>query len=78
MLDYLAESQKLLERAPTSKDTGIPPPSEGMIYISKYPGYLPDIACYNGHPRTKASSESTGPCCLDSYMTLHMAPEEDL
>ncbi|GFV29689.1 hypothetical protein TNCV_330551 [Trichonephila clavipes] len=44
MHDFLAESQKLLERAPSSKDAGLTPPAEGLLHISKYPeaspGYL--------------------------------------
>ncbi|GFS97800.1 uncharacterized protein TNCV_2017781 [Trichonephila clavipes] len=36
---FLAESQKLLERAPTSKDAGLTPPAERLSNISKYPGY---------------------------------------
>ncbi|GFS86722.1 uncharacterized protein TNCV_2407351 [Trichonephila clavipes] len=42
--DFLAESQKLLERAPTSKNAGLALPAEGLSNISKYlpwasPGY---------------------------------------
>ncbi|GFY04832.1 uncharacterized protein TNCV_3952391 [Trichonephila clavipes] len=37
--DFLAESQKLIEKAPTSKDAGLAPPVEGMSNISKYPGF---------------------------------------
>ncbi|GFU25824.1 uncharacterized protein TNCV_5103791 [Trichonephila clavipes] len=48
--DFLAESQKLLERASTSKDASLTPLAEGLSNISKYPGHLPDIACYVGNP----------------------------
>ncbi|GFV51221.1 hypothetical protein TNCV_2545701 [Trichonephila clavipes] len=44
--DFLEESQKL----PTSKDAVLTPPEEGLSSISKYPGHLPDIACYDGNP----------------------------
>ncbi|GFY31097.1 uncharacterized protein TNCV_4360041 [Trichonephila clavipes] len=37
--DFLAESQKLLKRAPTSKDAGLAPPVEGLSNICKYPGH---------------------------------------
>ncbi|GFV02622.1 uncharacterized protein TNCV_5017901 [Trichonephila clavipes] len=51
--DFLAESLKLIEKAPTSKDVGLIPPAEGMSNISKYPGRLPDFACYDGNPRNQ-------------------------
>ncbi|GFT75940.1 hypothetical protein TNCV_2098741 [Trichonephila clavipes] len=35
-----------LVRSPTSKDTGLTLPAEGLFNISRYPGHLPDIACY--------------------------------
>ncbi|GFU18309.1 uncharacterized protein TNCV_2323091 [Trichonephila clavipes] len=53
--DFLAESQKLLVKVPTSKDADLPPPAEGMSNISKYPGHLPDFACYDGNPRDHRS-----------------------
>ncbi|GFS64861.1 uncharacterized protein TNCV_2000751 [Trichonephila clavipes] len=49
--DFLAESQKLLKKAPTSKNAGLTPPTKGMLNISKYPGHLPDFTCYDGNPR---------------------------
>ncbi|GFT84644.1 hypothetical protein TNCV_4197051 [Trichonephila clavipes] len=45
--DFLAESQKLLERAPTSTDADLTPPMEELLNISKYNGHLPDITCVN-------------------------------
>ncbi|GFU59217.1 uncharacterized protein TNCV_4197491 [Trichonephila clavipes] len=38
--DFLAELQKLLERAPTSKGAGLTPPAKGLSSISKYLGHL--------------------------------------
>ncbi|GFU56074.1 hypothetical protein TNCV_3405371 [Trichonephila clavipes] len=49
----LRKSQKLLKKAPTSKDAGLKPPMDGMSNISKYPGYLPDFTCYDGNPRNQ-------------------------
>ncbi|GFU84443.1 hypothetical protein TNCV_1066251 [Trichonephila clavipes] len=37
----------------TSKDAGLTPLAEGLLNISKYAGYLPDIACYDGNPRNQ-------------------------
>ncbi|GFV95984.1 uncharacterized protein TNCV_2096531 [Trichonephila clavipes] len=54
MHDFLAESQKLFEQAPTSKDAGLTPPAERMSNISKHPGHLPDFICYEGNPRNQA------------------------
>ncbi|GFT53538.1 uncharacterized protein TNCV_3324981 [Trichonephila clavipes] len=70
----LAESQKLPERAPTSKDEGLTPPAEGLSNISKYPGHLSDIACYDNNPRNQGLVRVDGACV---NKTLHMAPEED-
>ncbi|GFV63366.1 uncharacterized protein TNCV_3286081 [Trichonephila clavipes] len=75
MQDFLAESQKLLERVPTSKDAGLTPPAEGMSNTSKYPGHLPDIACYDGNPRNQGLVGVDGACV---NKTLHMAPEEEV
>ncbi|GFW96775.1 uncharacterized protein TNCV_2848311 [Trichonephila clavipes] len=74
-LDFLAESQKLLEKAPTSKDAGLTPPAEGMSNISKYPGHLPDFACYDGNPRNQGLV-GVYVACVNK--TLHMAPEEQV
>ncbi|GFV92762.1 uncharacterized protein TNCV_1376121 [Trichonephila clavipes] len=71
--DFLAESQKLLERGPTSKDAGLTPLAEGMSNISKYPGHLP--ACYDDNPRNQGLVGVDGACV---NKTLHMAPEEDV
>ncbi|GFV04591.1 uncharacterized protein TNCV_294681 [Trichonephila clavipes] len=37
--DFLAETQKLLEKASTSKDAGLTPPTKRMSNIRKYPGH---------------------------------------
>ncbi|GFW98897.1 uncharacterized protein TNCV_4655241 [Trichonephila clavipes] len=66
--DFHAESQKLLERAPTSKDADLTPPAEGLSKISKYPGHLPDIACYNGNPHNLGLVGVDGACI---NKTLH-------
>ncbi|GFV30388.1 uncharacterized protein TNCV_98631 [Trichonephila clavipes] len=66
--DFLAESQKLLERAPTSKDAGLTPKAEGQSNISKYPGHLPDIACYDSIPRKQGLVGVDGACV---NKTLH-------
>ena len=47
MVLVLPEWQKLLERAPTSSVAGLTPPAEGSVNIIEYPGYLPDIPCYD-------------------------------
>ncbi|GFU53526.1 uncharacterized protein TNCV_3169551 [Trichonephila clavipes] len=60
--EFLAESQKLLERAPTSKDAGLTPPVEGLSNISKYPGHLSDIVCYDGNPRNQGLAGVDGDC----------------
>ncbi|GFX84679.1 uncharacterized protein TNCV_724861 [Trichonephila clavipes] len=73
--DFLAESQKLLERAPTSKDEGLTPPAEELSNISKYPGHLPDIARYDGNPRNQGLVGVDGACV---NKTLHMSPEEEV
>ncbi|GFT74024.1 uncharacterized protein TNCV_3707601 [Trichonephila clavipes] len=73
--DFLVESQKLLERVPTSKEAGLPPPGEGLSNISKYPGHLPDIAYYDGNPRNQGVVGVDGACV---NKTLHMAPEEEV
>ncbi|GFV15849.1 uncharacterized protein TNCV_988321 [Trichonephila clavipes] len=72
--DFLAESQKLLERAPTSKDAGLTPPVQGLSNISKYPGHLPDIAYYDGSPRNQGLVGVDGACVKKTH---HMASEED-
>ncbi|GFU56778.1 uncharacterized protein TNCV_4041801 [Trichonephila clavipes] len=73
--DLLAESQKLLKRAPTSKNVGLTPTPEGLSNISKFAGYLPDIAYYDGNPRYQGLVEVNA-----AYVnkTLHMALEEDV
>ncbi|GFW61503.1 uncharacterized protein TNCV_347511 [Trichonephila clavipes] len=74
--DFLAESQKLLERAPTSKDAGLTSPAEGLSNISKYPRHLPDIACYDdGNPSNQGLVGVDGACI---NKTLHMALEEEV
>ncbi|GFW27114.1 uncharacterized protein TNCV_93401 [Trichonephila clavipes] len=60
--DFLAQSQKLFERAPTSKDAGLTPPAEGLSNISKYPEHLPHISCYDGNPRTHCLIGVDGAC----------------
>ncbi|GFV43398.1 uncharacterized protein TNCV_886361 [Trichonephila clavipes] len=72
--DFLAESQKLLERAPISKDAGLIPPAEGLSNINKYPGHLPDIARYDGNSRNQGLVGVDGVCVKKA---LHMALEED-
>ncbi|PRD27628.1 UNVERIFIED_CONTAM: hypothetical protein NCL1_34808 [Trichonephila clavipes] len=73
--DFLAESQKLLERAPTNKDAGLTPSAERMSNIRKYNAHLPDITCYDGSPRNQGLVEVDGACV---NKTLHMAPEEEV
>ncbi|GFV56153.1 uncharacterized protein TNCV_1489301 [Trichonephila clavipes] len=73
--DFLAESQKLLERVSTSKEAGFTPPAEGLSHISKYHGHLPDIACYDGNPRNQGLIGVDGACV---NKTLLMAPEEEV
>ncbi|GFX06391.1 uncharacterized protein TNCV_2939191 [Trichonephila clavipes] len=73
--DFIAESQKLLEKAPSSKDAGLTPPAEGMWNISKYSGHLPDFACNDGNPRNQGLVGVDGACV---NKTLHMAPEEEV
>ncbi|GFT11664.1 uncharacterized protein TNCV_264571 [Trichonephila clavipes] len=73
--DFLAESHKLLEKAPTSKGAGLTSPAEGLSNISKYPGHLPDIACCDGNPRNEGLVRVDGACV---NKTLHMAPEEEV
>ncbi|GFS90534.1 uncharacterized protein TNCV_4097351 [Trichonephila clavipes] len=71
--DFLEESQKLFERAPTSKDAGLTPSAKGLSNIRKYPRRLPDIACYDGNPRNQGIVGIDGACV---HKTLHMALEE--
>ncbi|GFW74684.1 uncharacterized protein TNCV_962591 [Trichonephila clavipes] len=73
--DFLAKSQKLLERASTSKDVGLTPSEEELSNISKYPVHLPDIACYDGSPRNQGLVGIDGACV---NKTLHVAPEEEV
>ncbi|GFW62064.1 uncharacterized protein TNCV_1684951 [Trichonephila clavipes] len=73
--DCLAESQKLLERASTRKDTGLTPPGEGLSNISKYPGRVPDITCYDGNSHNQGIVGVDGACV---NKTLHMGPEEEV
>ncbi|GFU93216.1 uncharacterized protein TNCV_4217421 [Trichonephila clavipes] len=73
--DFLAESQKLLERAPTSKYAGLSPPAEGLSNISKYPGHLLDIACYDGNPCNQGLIRVDVAC---ANKTLYIASEEDV
>ncbi|GFU52052.1 uncharacterized protein TNCV_3224781 [Trichonephila clavipes] len=69
------ESQKLLEKAPTSKDVGLTPAAEGMSNIGKYPGHLPVFSCYDGNPRSQGLVRVDGACV---NKTLHMVPEEEV
>ncbi|GFX01470.1 uncharacterized protein TNCV_1864441 [Trichonephila clavipes] len=46
-----------------------------MSNISKYPGHLPDFACYDGNPRNQGLVGVDGACV---NKTLHMAPEEEV
>ncbi|GFV61387.1 uncharacterized protein TNCV_446031 [Trichonephila clavipes] len=48
--------------SPTSKDAGLTPPADGLSNISKYPGHLPDIACYYGNPRNQDLVGVHGSC----------------
>ncbi|GFV74560.1 uncharacterized protein TNCV_5130021 [Trichonephila clavipes] len=67
------KNKKLLERAPTSKDTGLTPPVEGLSNINKYSGHLPDIARYARNPRNQGLVGVDGACV---NKTLHMPAEE--
>ncbi|GFX04817.1 uncharacterized protein TNCV_2248001 [Trichonephila clavipes] len=60
--DFLAESQKLLEKAPTSKDAGLTPTAEGLSNIRIYPGILPDSACYDRNPPNQSLIGVDGTC----------------
>ncbi|GFU61663.1 uncharacterized protein TNCV_4522051 [Trichonephila clavipes] len=73
--DFLVESQKLLERAPNSKDAGLTLPAEGLPKISTPlpPGW--DIACYDGNPRNQGFHGVDGSCV---NRTLHMASDEEV
>ncbi|GFT12523.1 uncharacterized protein TNCV_5093301 [Trichonephila clavipes] len=73
--DFLAESQKLLEKVPSSKDACLTPSAEGMSNISKYPEHLLDFACYDGIPCNQGLVGVDGACV---NKTLHMAPEEEV
>ncbi|GFV42502.1 uncharacterized protein TNCV_1293801 [Trichonephila clavipes] len=66
--DFLAESQKLLEKAPTSKEEGLTPPTKGMSNISKYSWLLPDFACCNGNQSSQPGPRRSrrGLCKQDS------------
>ncbi|GFW62377.1 uncharacterized protein TNCV_290511 [Trichonephila clavipes] len=71
--DFLAESQKLLKKAPTRKDACITPPAEGMSNISKYSGHLLDFTCYDGNPRTSALKCASAPSCWNHILALMLA-----
>ncbi|GFU54647.1 uncharacterized protein TNCV_2161181 [Trichonephila clavipes] len=73
--DFLAEPQKLLKNTATRKNAGLTPPAEGMSSISKYPGRLPDFACYDGNLCNQGLVEVDEACV---NKTLHMAPEEEI
>ncbi|GFU75153.1 uncharacterized protein TNCV_2055961 [Trichonephila clavipes] len=64
--DFLAESQKLLEKAPTSKDAGLTLPADGKLNIGKYLGHLPDFACYDSNPRNQGLVRVGGACYATS------------
>ncbi|GFX06588.1 uncharacterized protein TNCV_3018221 [Trichonephila clavipes] len=72
---FLAESQELLERAPTSKVAGLTPLADELLNIGTYPGHLPDIACYDGNPRNQSLVGVYGASVNE---TLHMASEEEI
>ncbi|GFU20060.1 uncharacterized protein TNCV_1192031 [Trichonephila clavipes] len=69
------QSRKLLKRAPPRKDASLTPPAEGLLNISKYPGHLPVIACYDGNPRNQGLVGIDGACV---NKTLHIAPEDEI
>ncbi|GFW23602.1 uncharacterized protein TNCV_4091451 [Trichonephila clavipes] len=71
-----AESQKLLEKVPSSKEAGLTPPAEGMWDIRKYTRHLPDFACYGGNPRNQGlvGVEGRNKRCVNK--TIHMSPVE--
>ncbi|GFV79777.1 uncharacterized protein TNCV_1726021 [Trichonephila clavipes] len=74
--DFLAESQKLLERVPNSKDEDIKLRTEGLSNIRKIPlGHLSDITCYDGNPNNQALVGGDGGCVNKA---LHMATEEEV
>ncbi|GFX53768.1 uncharacterized protein TNCV_1597141 [Trichonephila clavipes] len=73
--DFLVESQKLLERAHTSKVAGLTPPAEGQSNTNKHPGHLPDIAFYDGNPCNQGLVGVDG---TRVNKTLHMALEEEI
>ncbi|GFU00630.1 uncharacterized protein TNCV_4817991 [Trichonephila clavipes] len=60
--------------SPTSKDAGLTPPAEGLSNISKYPGHLPNIACYDENP--PQGLVGINGAYVDK--TLHMASEEEV
>ncbi|GFV72080.1 uncharacterized protein TNCV_2460131 [Trichonephila clavipes] len=72
---YDFPAHNLLERASTSKYESLTPPTDGRSNISKYPGNLPDIACYNGNPR-KQGLVGVDRACVNK--TLRMAAEEEV
>ncbi|GFX89161.1 hypothetical protein TNCV_20571 [Trichonephila clavipes] len=57
-----AKLQKLLKKAPTSKDACLTPPAEGMSNISKYLVHLPETVCYDGIPRNQGLVGVDGAC----------------
>ncbi|GFX72340.1 uncharacterized protein TNCV_1252941 [Trichonephila clavipes] len=73
--DFLAESQKLLDKAPTGKYADLTPPAERMSNIGKYPGHLPEFTCYDGNSRNQGLFGDDEDCVNN---TLHMAPEEEV
>ncbi|GFU69369.1 uncharacterized protein TNCV_3210331 [Trichonephila clavipes] len=73
--EFLAESEKLLETAPTTKDAGLTPPTEGLSSLSKYPGHLPDIACYHGNLRNQSLVGVDWTCV---NMTFHNSLDKEV
>ncbi|GFY36015.1 uncharacterized protein TNCV_4843871 [Trichonephila clavipes] len=73
--NFLVEAQKLLERAPTNNDADLAPCVEGLSDISQYLGQFPDIAFYDGSPRSQGLT-GVNEACVNK--TNHMVPEEEV
>ncbi|GFT54983.1 uncharacterized protein TNCV_2325031 [Trichonephila clavipes] len=72
---FLEESQKLLERAPTSKDAGLTPPAEDCRTSENTSPPSPDTTCYDGNPRNQDLVGVNGACV---NKTLHKAPQAEV
>ncbi|GFV27314.1 hypothetical protein TNCV_3795091 [Trichonephila clavipes] len=57
--DFFADLQKLLERAPTSKDAALPSPAKGLRTLANTPGISWISPATTAILATRASSEST-------------------